>query len=65
MWSENFYSFLKTLKYKGFKEERITKIGLHDIRKSMPLEAIRAAPKSLQRDSRRPHEGDDFDDLDR
>jgi hypothetical protein len=43
--SENQNSFLRPLKNKGFKEERVTKIGLYAIGKSTTLESN----KSLQR----------------
>jgi hypothetical protein len=33
-WSEKHNSFLRPLKKKGFKEERVTTIGLYDIGKS-------------------------------
>jgi hypothetical protein len=37
--SENQNSFLRPLKNKGFKEERVTKIGLYAIGKSTTLES--------------------------
>jgi hypothetical protein len=33
-WSEKYNSFLRPLKKKGFKEERVAIIGLYDIGKS-------------------------------
>jgi hypothetical protein len=37
--SENRNAFLRPLKKKGFKEERVTKVGLYDIGKSTTLES--------------------------
>jgi hypothetical protein len=37
----------------------------HDCQTHALRKPIRATPKSPQRDSKCPHEGDDFDDLDR
>jgi len=39
MLSKNWNSFLRLLKKKGFKEERMTKVGLYAIGKSTPLES--------------------------
>jgi len=39
IWSDKHNSFLRLLKKKGFKEERMTKIGLYAIGKSTTLES--------------------------
>ncbi|SRR6266567_8892627 len=45
MWSTNRNSFLRLLKNKVFQEEIVTKIGLYDLVKSMPLESHKSLLK--------------------
>src|SRR6266581_6229072 len=45
MWSTNRNSFLRLLKNKVFQEEIVTKIGLYDLVKSMPLESNKSLLK--------------------
>jgi hypothetical protein len=46
--SENQNSFLRPLKNKGFKEERVTKIGLYAIGKSTTLESNKSQDEKCQ-----------------
>ena len=46
--SENQNSFLRPLKNKGFKEERVTKIGLYAIGKSTTLKSNKSLYKLLE-----------------
>jgi hypothetical protein len=47
MLSEKHNSFLRLLKNKGFKEERMTKVGLYAIGKSTTLESNKSLPTML------------------
>jgi hypothetical protein len=42
--SENHDSFLRLLKNKGFKEEKMTQVGLYAIGTSTPLESNKSQP---------------------
>jgi hypothetical protein len=67
--SEKCNSFLRLLKNKGFKEERMTKVGWHAIGKSTTLESNKSPPryggeKGTTPYHRKGYVGPTFNDLD-